>query len=174
LADWNFSVGREESGTVWISPSPNHGIRFSNDDARLPKVVRQLCQINSMSVPRIINEVLADFELTVNRSLNSEDGSTLIFARLKSGRTNDLISSALLEVNSQSNVLTRLVLWLVQDGHPRGTVTFSLLKSEQLGDEQYQLKSHLNADATIEMQAMATPDYQPELSTSRSGPPQVR
>lgn len=162
-----FKVGREATGTVWISPSPKKGIRFSNELDKLPEVVAQLCRINSMSVPRLMNEVLIDFEVNAHSATDVSGAErTVIWAQLKPGRQHPLLSHALLEIDPRTNILVRLVLWTVQQGRPRGTVAFTLLERATIGDEQYELRSHLASDAVIEVQTLPPPDYQLDLPES--------
>jgi len=165
IGDIKFKLGREANGTVWISPSRNKGIRFSNSPSRLPKVVEQICLINSMSVPRLLNEVLVDFDLNSQTvSSPTEEQRTLIWAHLKPNRTHSLLSHALLEIDPRTKVLIRLVLWTVQDGHPKGTVAFTLLEKAMITDDQYKLRFHVDSDAVIEIQALPAPDYELDLA----------
>jgi len=167
IGDIKFKLGREANGTIWISPSRNKGIEFGNSPSQLPKVVEQICLINSMSVPRLMNEVLIGFDLN-SQTVSSLSGEkrTLIWAQLKPYRTHSLLSHALLEIDPRTNVLVRLVLWTVQDGHPKGTVTFTLLESGTIEDDQYELRFHLDSDAVIETQTLPAPDYELDLAES--------
>jgi len=117
-----------------------------------------------MSVPRLVNEVLVDFDLSSCVSLDATGRKrTLVWAQLKPNRTHVLLSSALLEIDTSTNVLVRLVLWTVEDGRPKGTVAFTLLESNTIEDSQYELESHLAPGAKIETQTLPSPDYQPEF-----------
>lgn len=162
-----FKMGREAHGSVWIIPSQDKGIRFSNLPENLPRTVDQICQINSMSVPRLVHDVLADFDLTSHNTRDfSGKETTVIWAQLKPGRTNSLLRHALLEIDARTNILVRLVLWTVDEGKPRGTVAFTLLESATLDDRQYELESHLVSGATIETQSLPSPDYKPDGAES--------
>ena len=135
-----------------MSPSRRKGIRFPKDDSPLPKEVAIICSINSMTVPRLVDDVLADFDLRAAEPASSADGATnLVWARLKPGRSHPMLSAALLEIDAENHLLTRLVLWTVRDGRPRGTVTYTLLGTATQGDEQYRLQSHLDPDAKVEI-----------------------
>lgn len=151
IGEVHLNIGSEASGGLWISPSPEKGIRIANDDLALPEKLAILCAVNSMSVPRLIEEVLADFELHSDpSSQRAADGKSLVWARLKADRTHPLISDALLEIDPDTNILNRMVLWITRDGQPGGTVTYTLLESGQLDDQRYQLETYLNDDAEIE------------------------
>lgn len=148
----HLAIGREADRTVWVSPSRMQGIRFADVDSQLPRDVAVLCEINSMTVPSLMDDVLADFNLRAE-SPTSPTGTTpnLVWARLKPGRTHSLISAALLEIDAQSGVLLRLILWTVREGRPNGTVTYTLIRNGGQDDEQYRLESHLDASAKVDV-----------------------
>jgi hypothetical protein len=155
MGSLQLKLGREANGIFWVSPSSSKGIRFTNDATDLPEAVAVICAVNSMSVPRLMEEVLADFDLHADPSAQHADGAkTLVWARLKPGRSHPLLSDALLEINPETNVLNRLVLWTTRDGHPGGTVTYTLLESSEIGDDRYRLESHLDVDAEIEVHTL--------------------
>lgn len=155
MGSLHLKLGREANGIFWVSSSSSKGIQFTNDAADLPKAVAMICAVNSMSVPRLVEEVLADFELHADPSAKDAGGAkTLVWARLKPGRSHPLLSDALLEIDPKTNVLHRLVLWTTRDGHPNGTVTYTLLESSELSDDRYRLESHLDVDAEIEVHTL--------------------
>ncbi|TWT42790.1 hypothetical protein KOR42_46450 [Thalassoglobus neptunius] len=151
--------GRDGQGKVWVSPDRSTGIQIYGSDEELPEDIAMFVAINSMTVPSLIENVLADFDLRADGPL-SEDatkrsdisqsgmGNSVIWATLKPGRSHSLISSALLEVD-ETDTLVRLILWTVDKGEPRGVVSFTLVNTDEIGDEQYQLTAHLDPDAEI-------------------------
>jgi hypothetical protein len=170
VGDIRLKIGQDSDGVLWVSPNPSKGIRFKNATAQLPPVVSLLCAINSMVVPKLVEEVLADFDLRSESSF-AESGrrnTTLIWARLKPGRTHPLLSDALLEIDAETHVLNRLVLWTVRNGQPKGVVTYSLIDNLSFhdsclvfdhasqGDNWYRLESHLETDAEIESGTFTT------------------
>lgn len=151
IGDIRLFIGRAADGSLWIRHSPNKGIQFVSDASQLPGEVALLCAANSMTVPRLVDEVLADFELRVDRPLpNSEQTPFLVWASLKPGHSHPLITSAVMEIDPKSGQLVRLVLWMKRDGRPRGTVTYTFLKEGIQKDDQYELQAHLNEGAEIE------------------------
>ncbi|SIO67915.1 hypothetical protein SAMN05444166_8463 [Singulisphaera sp. GP187] len=152
----HLAIGREADRSLWVSPSRMHGIRFADRESQLPHDVAVLCEINSMTVPSLMDEVLADFHLRAEGP-TSNAGTTpnLVWARLKPGRSHSLISAALLEIDAQSGVLLRLILWTVREGRPNGTVTYTLIQSAKQDDEQYRLASHLDPGAKVEIHRLA-------------------
>jgi hypothetical protein len=152
IGDIRLAIGREEDGTLWVSPSRKKGIRFPGGDSQLPREVAVLCDINSLTVPALMDVVLADFDVRAEGQSSPAGGATsLVWARLKPGHSHPLIATALLEIDARSGALIRLVLWTVRDGRPRGTVTFALFDSTVRSDDDYRLKSHLDPDAEIEV-----------------------
>jgi hypothetical protein len=151
IGDIRLQVGRDGDGTLWVSPSRSRGIRFADDPARLPKEVATICSINSMTVPTLVDDVLADFELSAEPVSGAPDSPTrLIWAKLKPGRTHWLLSAAMLEIDVRTNVLNRLVLWTLKEGRPNGTVTSTLLEKMPQSDVHYRLESHLDSNAVVE------------------------
>lgn len=166
IGDIRLNIGREDDGTLWVSPSRQKGIRFEPRESRLPEAVALICAINSMSVPRLVDDVLAGFDVRADGPLGRSGSTrTLVWATLKPGETHPLLSHALLEIDTESDVLVRLVLWMVRDGRPNGTVTYTLIESGARGDEQYQMSSHLDEDAVIQNQSFQVDASDgPELS----------
>ena len=158
IGDIRLAIGREEDGTLWVSPSRKKGIRFAGGDSQLPKEVAVLCDVNSLTVPALMDEVLADFDLRAEGpSSHAAEATSLVWARLKPGRSHPLISAALLEIDARSGALLRLVLWTVREGRPNGTVTYTLFDSATRGDDDYRLESHLDPGAEVEIQSFGRP-----------------
>jgi hypothetical protein len=152
IGDIHLAIGREEDGTLWVSPSRKKGIRFPGGDSRLPSEVAVLCDINSLTVPALMDVVLADFDVRAEgQTSRAGEATSLVWARLKPGHSHPLIATALLEIDARSGALIRLVLWTVRDGRPRGTVTFALFDSAVRDDDDYRLKSHLDPGAEVEI-----------------------
>ncbi len=166
IGDIRLAIGREEDGTLWVSPSPGKGIRFADVESELPSEVALLCRINSLTVPTLVDDVLADFDLQTSRPPSNAEGATkLVWARLKPDRKHPMLAAALLEIDARSNVLDRLVLWTVRNGRPKGTVTFTLTDSAVRGDGQYRLRSHLDPDAEVEIRHLGHQDPdQPQVA----------
>jgi len=152
-----IKIGRDASGTIWLSPSPQKGIRFLSNSSAIPKELTTLCQISSLTVPVLVDEVLTDFDIKTDGPSARPDGRrSVIWARLKSGHTHSFLSAAMLEVDVEKNLLVRLVLWLHQPKGPGGTVTYTLVDRPAPGEASYRLESHLDADAVIEDKAFET------------------
>lgn len=152
--------GRDEEATIWLSPSPSSGMRFSEGET--PAEIELYCAINSMTASRLLDDVLADCELQTCdafgdvangeapdvASRTDRPGRTAVMATLKPGRSHPFLSSALLEID-ESDTLVRLILWTLDDGQPRGTMTYTLSETADLDDEVYRLSYHVDEDAKI-------------------------
>ncbi|QDT52355.1 hypothetical protein Pan44_03650 [Caulifigura coniformis] len=146
-----IKIGRDASGTIWLSSSPQKGIRFQANSSAIPRELTTLCQISSLTVPVLVDEVLTDFDINTDGPSDRPDGRrSVIWARLKNGRSHSFLSAAMLEVDVERNLLVRLVLWLHQPKGPGGTVTYTLIDRPAPGLQSYRLESHLDADAVIE------------------------
>jgi hypothetical protein len=146
-----IKIGRDETGTIWFAPSPKKGLRFSPKTSEFPKEVEALSQISWLTVPVLVDEVLADFDVKKEGPVAHADGRrSVIWAHLKEGRSHAFLSAAMLEVDVERNLLVRLVLWLHKADGPNGTVTYTLIDRPSPGEASYRLESHLDADAVIE------------------------
>jgi hypothetical protein len=164
--------GRDEQGMLWVSPSRSTGIELSGPDGELPEELAMYCSINEMTVPSLVENVLADFDLradgpSAGHAAGEEDlavagtRNSVVWATLKPGHSHPLIASALLEIDP-SGTLVRLILWTVDKGKSRGTVTFTLVETARGSDEQYRLSSHLDADAEVRVH-----QFSPKPETSQ-------
>lgn len=162
--------GRDDEGTIWLSPSRSSGVRFSAEDA--PDEIDLYCAINSMTVSRLLEDVLADFELKNSALPEGSEGArstgrTAILATLKPGRSHPFVSSALLEVD-ETDTLVRLILWTLDDGQPRGTVTYTLAETARLDDAVYRLSYHVDDDAKVSEQRFPRSDKAPAKPATES------
>jgi hypothetical protein len=147
-----LAIGRDEAGTLWASPSPSKGIRFADELADLPEDVAFACAVNSMSLPALVEDVLSDFDLRgQGPSSHGDKPTNLVWATLRPGHSHRILSAALLETDAATDAIVRLVLWTVEKAAPKGTITFTLIDSDTLRDDQYRLESHLDTNAVIEL-----------------------
>jgi len=159
IGELQLRIGRQRDGALWLRSSPQRGVEFRSAPADLPQEVALLCAANSLTVPRLVEEVLADFDLRAAAPADQSGAAGLVvWAALKPGRVHPVVSAALLEIDSADHSLTRLVLWMVRNGQPRGTVTYTFLESGRLDESQYELRSHLDEDAPIEQQQFTPPE----------------
>lgn len=168
--------GRDEKGTIWLSPSPSSGMRFSSGET--PTEIDLYCAINSMTASRLLDDVLTDFDLQTCDSFDSAAKGeavgfhgrgvshlprTAVMATLKPGRSHPFLSSALLEID-ESDALVRLILWTLDNGQPRGTMTYTLVDTAELDDAEYRLPYHVDEDAEISERAFEPASAEPHAS----------
>jgi hypothetical protein len=143
---WQWSMGLEEGGRVWFSPSRKTGFRF--EAAEVPENLRIACDLRSMRVESLLRQVLADYDLREETPAPGRRGTTrLIRATLKPDFAHNL-KAATMEMDGDSKVLQRVVL---SRRYRRGaaTVTFTLVGTGVQDDRVYHLQSHLDPDARI-------------------------
>ena len=175
FGDVRVSLGREADQSLWSSHSRKAGNRYTNNPDDLPQNMAQLCEIVSMSIPRLLDTVLADFEFHSDHvTTHSGRSRTLVWATLRPDRTHALVSDALLEIDDETDVLTRLVLWTVQNGRPRGTHTLTLVESAPADDTRYELQSHVDDDAVIKLHTPRDPKQRDDRSQQQQRPQKRR
>lgn len=181
--------GRDEEGMLWVSPSRSTGIELSGPRGELPEELAMYCSINEMTVPSLVENVLADFDLRADGPPAGHEAAapsavhetaghelagagarnSVVWATLKPGHSHSLIASALLEIDG-TGTLVRLILWTLDRERPRGTVTFTLVETARGSDEQYRLASHLDADAKVRVHQFSRP---PDNSRTTDPAPQT-
>jgi hypothetical protein len=148
-----WAWGRGEDGTIWIAPGPRRGVRVEPDEA--PRWLTHMCDISELRPEHLLGELLRDFDLV------REDGPTpatqVIRATRKPGRWAPPLRSAVLELDTETKALRRVVLDRV--GPLRSvTTTYTLVETQTLADDRYRLEGHLVAPFEI-----YTADNQPQL-----------
>jgi hypothetical protein len=152
IGDVALAIGRDTDGVLWISPSRKKGIVFEGSDASLPSDLATLCDINTMSLSKLVDDVLADFDLEIEeRGGLGGESKSVIWAEPKVGRPHRLIAAAVIEVDDSTNAIERLVIWVLRDGRPNGTVTYSWTETTRQSDPFYAMTSHLDPDAVIDV-----------------------
>ena len=69
----------------------------------------------------------------------------VVRASMKPGRTHPSIKSVVLEIDAESRVVRRMVIERMYKGQPFATVTCTLVETETLDDDKFQLEGHLVA-----------------------------
>ena len=75
---------------------------------------------------------------------------------MKPGRSHPSIKSVVLEIDAESRVVRRMVIERMYKGQPFATVTCTLVETETLDDDKFQLEGHLVPPYTI-----YTRDFEP-------------
>ena len=112
----------------------------------MPESLALACELRSLELESLLRSILADFDL---RREPAGGGTDRIHAELKEGRTHPRYRSALLELDSQSHVLRRVVLHRAHNGRAVAAVQFTLVETSLNDDASYTLTGHLAPDAAI-------------------------
>ncbi len=142
-----WSWGRDDRHRVWLTRSRDEGVRFDPDE--VPEGLSVACDMLSMQPAPLLGALLADFNLTLDASPTAPAGVRVVRAELKPGHTHPTLRAAVLEIDAESKVLQKVTLSRALRGVPLATVTFTLVETGQLADDQYQLEGHLDRDAQV-------------------------
>jgi hypothetical protein len=152
IGDLSLAIGRDADGLLWVGSSRKKGLVFEGSDVSLSGDLATLCDINTMSFSKLVDDVLADFDFKIEqRDVSRRSSKTVIWAHPKADRKHRLISAAVIEVDEATNAIERLVLWMLRDGRPNGTVTYTWTETSRRPDAFYVMQSHFDADAVIEV-----------------------
>ena len=139
-----WAWGRDEDGTIWLTPGPRRGVRIGPDE--VPPWLAHSCDISELRPEHLLGQLLRDFDLV------REDGPTpatqVIRATRKPGRWAPPLRSAVLELDTETKALRRVVL--DRTGPMRSvTTTYTLVETQTLSDDRYRLEGHLVAPFEI-------------------------
>jgi hypothetical protein len=142
-----WSWGRDDEGRVWLAVgSGRQGFRLDRDEAG--DTLGLLCDVYSMRVETLLDEVLRDFDLS-REEASSRDNLHVVRAERLPGRRSARLRSAVLEIDAQTSVLRRLVLTREWRGRPVASVTLTLVETGSQLDAAYTLEGHLEPAAPI-------------------------
>ncbi len=143
-----WAWGRDEQGSVWLALGRKHGVAFDRDE--VPEPIAVACDINSLQLETLLSEVLGSFQLVhLPPEIPDSSATYRIRAVPRYGRPRLGIGGALLEIDSETRVVRRLILRRVRMGQPLARVTFTLVETSTQPDTAYQLDGHLQAGAPI-------------------------
>jgi hypothetical protein len=159
------AYGRDEQRRVWVARSPSEGIRYEADEARTPRWLALSCDLYSMRVETLLSDVLSDFALA-RRTTTDASGLPLyvLEGRPRAGVSHPSLSAARLEIDAETNVLRRVVLWRHVGGEPVATVTHTLVSTGFQDDDQYLLEGHLEPGAAVYSKAFRPAVRQAKVS----------
>jgi len=136
---FRFAWGRDENGIIWISPGPKRGVRIDPEEA--PRWLTMNCDISELRPEHLLNELLRDFDLT--REAGSSPAVQVIRAELKPGRWTPALRSAVVELDTETKALRRVVLRRQPSGGRTVTTTYTLVETATQNDDRYRLEGHL-------------------------------
>lgn len=141
-----WAWGRDEQGSVWLALGRKQGVFFDRDE--VPEPIAVACDINSLQLETLLSEVLHSFRLIhLEPEVPDHSATYRIRAVPRFFRPQLGIGGALLDIDSESRVVRRLILQRTRMGRPLARVTFTLLETSYQPDSAYQLDGHLQAGA---------------------------
>ena len=144
--DW----GRDERNHVWFAFEPHRAVRLA--PAESPRWLNLCCDLYCIRLEQLLGTVLRDFDLereSGNEAAGAAPATQVVRAIMKPGRTHPSIKSVVLEIDGESRVVRRMVIERMYKGQPFATVTCTLVETETLDDDKFQLEGHLVAPYTI-------------------------
>ena len=137
-----WAWGRDEKGGIWMASGQGHGIRFDPDET--PRWLSTTCDIMSMRLETLLDEVLRDFDLAREPApAGTASSGIVIRADPRPGRPHPRIGGALLEIDAETRVVRRLVLKRSRQYQAVATVTYTLVETAARDLDLYQIEGHL-------------------------------
>jgi hypothetical protein len=171
-ADRHWDWGRDPGNRVWFAFEPNRAVRL--EAGEVPRWLSLCCDLYCIQLEQLLGTVLRDF--TLEREIPGDDASTesapatqVVRALMKPGRSHPSIKSVVLEIDAESRVVRRMVIERMYKGQPFATVTCTLVETETLDDDKFQLEGHLTAPYTVYTRDFE-PDHRRELIARWFGP----
>lgn len=143
--DW--ALGRNDADELWLALKAGNGMGIRMPLNEVPEPVRLTAEMLTMRIEKLLEEVLVDFNLFDGEA---SAGTHLILATPKvDSAIIKRVQSILLEVDSATKVVRKVVVERVNQGRPVVQVTFKLMKTGVQPEGVYSLEGHLNADSMI-------------------------
>jgi hypothetical protein len=143
-----WAWGRDEKGGIWMASGQGYGIRFDPDET--PRWLSTTCDVFSMQMETLLDEVLRNFEL-LREPAPAAAGSASIAIRAepRPGRPHPRIGGAVLEIDAETRVVRRLVLNRTRQDQAIATVTYTLVETAARDLNLYQIEGHLQTPFEI-------------------------
>lgn len=139
--------GRDETGRVWLAPTPDAGIAF--EEAELPTGLRNAVKIHELELTSLLDEVLADFDLTWTEPPVRGAETYSITAKRRGEVAALRIASAELVVEKQTHVIRSLTIRRKALVDGTATIAFSLTSTTPRDDAAFTPQGHLTPGAPI-------------------------
>jgi len=136
----HFAWGRDESGRVWLVPNRFIGLVYEPEELTEP--VHIMGDVCSMRVETILNDVLANFDLT-------RESSTIITARPKNGPRPGGMRFVRMELDAQSKSIRHIEIERMFRGEFAARVVATLQEESHIDDCEYELRGHLAENGKI-------------------------
>jgi peroxiredoxin len=137
-----FVWGRAENGSLWAVLDAQRGVRVSAEQA--PKPLSVVADLYGLNVDALLGNVLHDCTLT-EAAGESTKLTRVVTAEPSGERARLWLEKAILEIDTETKVLRRLIIHRNRLGAPLAQLTFSLVDTQPRDDAKYQLEGHLTA-----------------------------
>ncbi|HYT93966.1 MAG TPA: hypothetical protein VEL76_34925 [Gemmataceae bacterium] len=138
-----WAWGRDEQGRVWVAPAPQLGFRFAADE--VPPALAQFCDLFHLQMDTLLQDALAHCDLHREEPASATE---IIRAELKPGHQARTLRSAVLEIDTQSKAVRRLVL-VRNFQRATAQVAFTLVETRPQAEVRYRLEDHLQQGARV-------------------------
>ncbi|AMV25662.1 hypothetical protein VT84_14790 [Gemmata sp. SH-PL17] len=141
------SWGSDGSGRVWVAPTTEGAVAF--DESELPVALRNAVKIHELEVGSLLDEVLADFDLTWAEP-PARDADTYSVTAVRRGDVRPLqIASAELVIEKQTKVVRSLVVRRKALGEGTTAFTFELIETVSKDDAAFNPEGHIKPGAPV-------------------------
>ena len=140
--------GRTTDGSVWVAPNRKRGLIYEASEISEP--IARYCDLMSLRPVTTLGELLAHSEM--HRRDEGKPGEPIrieAFNRPTPLNPTPGFRRIELTLDPVTKVMQSARLWRVMNGEVVGTLTFTLVETKQIDPAQYELRGHLDADATI-------------------------
>jgi hypothetical protein len=139
--------GRDDAGRVWAAPTREAAVAFA--ESELPPHLRTAVKIHELDLATLLEEVLADFDLTWSEP-PARGAGTYAVAATRRGETPPLhIASAELVVERAAHTIRTLTVRRRAPADGSATLAFTLLGTAQRDDAAFTAQGHLNPGAPV-------------------------
>lgn len=159
--------GQDKAGKLWIALGPKRGLQY--DPAEVGEPVLRYCDLMSLRVVSTLSDLLQGYELK-RRDVGKPGEPIQIEANLRAAPFNPTprFSRVALELDPDTKVIRRAELTRQLNGETVGKLTFTLVDTGNLPDDQYDLRGHLDDDATVLDGKFALPGMGPPKGDART------
>jgi len=163
--NYRWVWGQDETGDAWLALNRRVGLRLDVDE--LPNWLSTICELLSMRVDALLEDVLQGFYL--NRDSSDDPSVYIVRATPKSDRQHRWIQEVVMEIDVGTKVLRRVSITRMNANDAIVKVTYKLAATEAQPDASYSLEGQLDSPAQIYSRTNR-PDRRDEILTRLFGP----
>lgn len=140
--------GQDKAGKLWIALTPKRGLTY--DPSEVGEPVQRHCDLMSLRVVSTLGDLLQGYDLT-RRDGGKRGEPVRVEANLRANpnHPNPKFGYVGLELDPDTKVIRKAVLRRQMNGETVGTLTFTLVETGDLPDDQYDIRGHLDPDGVV-------------------------